>query len=103
MNEIKKVNKIKVNKTGNIGSIIGGYIDSYITTEEIKQINNKIEKLNANLNDFDIFKYKIINRIKIRNLLVKVLSESSYKFVVIFVEIFNKFLPLEHSLSELCH
>lgn len=87
MNEITKVNKIKVNKTGNIGSIIGGYIDSYITTEEINQINNKIEKLNANLNDFDIFKYKIINRIKIRNLLVKVLSESSDEFVDIAVEI----------------
>ena len=42
MNEIKKVDKVKVNKTRNIGTIITEYIDSYITKEKIKQINNKL-------------------------------------------------------------
>lgn len=87
MNSIKKVDKIEVNKTGSIGSIIGGYIDSYITLEEIKKINRKIEKLNEKLMDFDIFKYKVINRIKIRNLLVKVLSEYNEEFIDIAVEL----------------
>lgn len=79
--EEKNITKLEINNLGNVGSIVSNYIESYITEDDMKKINNKINILNNRLDDFDIFKYKIINRIKIKSLLVKVISEDNDKFI----------------------
>ena len=81
MSNIKKVNNLSINNYGTIGSLIGGYINDYMNENEIQTINKRIDVLNDRLNDFDIFKYKIVNRIKIRNFIVKVLSEENDIFI----------------------
>ena len=73
MNEIKEYNDLSINKYGTIGSLMNGYLDI----------------LNKKLEDFNIFKYKIINRYKIRNLIVKVLSEEKDDFIEIAVDLLN--------------
>ena len=80
MNEIKEYNDLSINKYGTIGSLMNGYLDSYLNREDI---------LNKKLEDFNIFKYKIINRYKIRNLIVKVLSEEKDDFIEIAVDLLN--------------
>ena len=46
----------------------------------------KIDILNKKLEDFDAFKYKIINRYKIKNLILKVLSEETNDFIEIAID-----------------
>lgn len=87
MRNIKKNDNLKVNSYGSIGSLMNGYINNYLKEEEIENINNKIDILNSRLKDFDIFKYKIINRFKIKNLIVKTLSEDSEDFMEITINI----------------
>ncbi len=87
MSEIHKHSHLLLNCLGTVGSIVSGYISEYMTEQEIKTINNKIQILNDKLNEFDIFKYKIINRIKIRDLIVKVISENEYIFLDIAVKL----------------
>lgn len=88
-NQIKTLENAIIDTTGTIGSLMSGYIENYIKLGEIEIINKKIEKLNNLLKDFDLFKYKIINRIKIKNLIVKVLSENDNKFINIAVYLLN--------------
>lgn len=85
MSEIHKHSHLLLNCLGTVGSIISGYISEYMTEQEIKNINKKIEFLNSKIKDFDIFKYKIVNRIKIRDLIVKVLSEEDDIFLELSV------------------
>ena len=47
----------------------------------------KIDILNKKLEDFDAFKYKIINRYKIKNLILKVLSEETNDFIEIAIDL----------------
>ncbi len=89
MNEIKEYNDLSINKYGTIGSLMNGYLDSYLNRDEIEVINKNIDILNKKLEDFNIFKYKIINRYKIRNLIVKVLSEEKDDFIEIAVDLLN--------------
>lgn len=89
MNEIKEYNDLSINKYGTIGSLMNGYLDSYLNRDEIEVINKNIDILNKKLEDFNIFKYKIINRYKIRNLIVKVLSEETDDFIEIAVDLLN--------------
>lgn len=89
MSKIKKCNNLKINSYGTIGSLMNGHLDSYLSVDEIKNINKKIDILNKKLQEFNIFKYKIINRYKIRNLIVKVLSEESDYFIEIAVNLLN--------------
>lgn len=79
--EEKRITNLAINNVGTVGSIVSNYIESYITEDDMKKINNRINILNNRLDDFDIIKYKIINRIKIKNLLVKVISEDNNKFI----------------------
>ena len=81
MSEIHKHTHLLLNCFGTVGSIISGYISEYMTDQEIKSINRKINILNNRIKDFDIFRYKIVNRIKIRDLIVKVLSEDDDIFI----------------------
>ena len=69
--------------TGPIGSLLSSFISDYISEEEIKKINAKINYLDENLNNFKIENYKLINRFKIRNLLLKVISEENEIFLQI--------------------
>lgn len=87
MSEIHKHSHLLLNCFGTVGSIISGYISEYMTEEEIRAINNKIEILNDKLKEFDIFKYKIINRIKIRDMIVRVLSEDENFFLDLAVKL----------------
>lgn len=89
MNEIKEYNDLSINKYDTIGSLMNGYLDSYLNRDEIEVINKNIDILNKKLEDFNIFKYKIINRYKIRNLIVKVLSEETDDFIEIAVDLLN--------------
>lgn len=59
---IKEYNDLSINKYGTIGSLMNGYLDSYLNRDEIEVINKNIDILNKKLEDFNIFKYKIINR-----------------------------------------
>lgn len=89
MNEIKTYNNLSINTYGTIGSLMNGYLDSYLNEDEIKIINEKIDILNKKLEDFDVFKYKIINRYKIKNLILKVLSEETNDFIEIAIDLLN--------------
>ena len=89
MNEIKTYNNLSINTYGTIGSLMNGYLDSYLNEDEIKIINEKIDILNKKLEDFDVFKYKIINRYKIKNLIVKILSEETNDFIEIAIDLLN--------------
>ena len=90
MEELENKNDYSLNTFGTIGSILDGYLDTYLKKEEIKVINNKLDILNKKLEDFDIFKYKIVNRYKIRNLIVKVLSEEKDDFIEIAVSLLKQ-------------
>lgn len=68
---------------------LNGYLDSYLNRDEIEVINKNIDILNKKLEDFNIFKYRIINRYKIRNSIVKVLSEEKDDFIEIAVDLLN--------------
>ena len=68
---------------------LNGYLDSYLNRDEIEVINKNIDILNKKLEDFNIFKHRIINRYKIRNLIVKVLSEEKDDFIEIAVDLLN--------------
>lgn len=59
---IKEYNDLSINKYGTIGSLMNGYLDSYLNRDEIEVINKNTDILNKKLGDFNIFKYKIINR-----------------------------------------
>lgn len=87
MSKIYKHSHLLLNCFGTIGAIVSGYISEYMTEQDIKNINKKIDVLNKKLKDFNIFKYKIVNRIKIRDLIVKILSEDDYIFLDIAVEL----------------
>lgn len=89
MNEIKTYNNLSINTYGTIGSLMSGYLDFYLNEDEIKIINEKINILNKKLEDFDVFKYKIINRYKIKNLIVKILSEETNDFIEIAIDLLN--------------
>ncbi len=89
MSEVHKHTHLILNCFGPVGSIVSGYISEYMTEQEIKSINKKIEILNSKIKDFDIFKYKIVNRIKIRDLIVKVLSEADDIFLDLSVELLS--------------
>lgn len=89
MSEANKHAHLILNCFGPVGSIVSGYISEYMTEQEIKSINKKIEILNSKIKDFDIFKYKIVNRIKIRDLIVKVLSEADDIFLDLSVELLS--------------
>ena len=45
MNEIKTYNHLSINKCGTIGSLMNGYLDSYLNDAEIETINKKIKSL----------------------------------------------------------
>ena len=62
MNEIKEYNDLAINKYGTIGSLMNGYLDSYLNRDEIEVINKNIDILNKKLEDFNIFKYRIIHK-----------------------------------------
>lgn len=96
MSNIHKHSHLLLNCLGTVGSIVSGYISEYMTEEDIKKINSKITKLNDKLKNLDIFKYKIVNRIKIRNLLVKTLSEDDE----IFIDLAIKLLELSEDNFE---
>ena len=81
MNEIKEYNDLSINKYGTIGSLMNGYLDSYLNRDEIEVINKNIDILNKKLEDFNIY--------KIRNLIVKVLSEEKDDFIEIAVDLLN--------------
>ena len=87
MSNIHKHSHLLLNCLGTVGSIVSGYISEYMTEEDIKKINSKITKLNDKLKNLDIFKYKIVNRIKIRNLLVKTLSEDDEIFIDLAIKL----------------
>ena len=89
MQQIKNCSNLKINSYGTIGSLMNGYLNSYLSVDEIEIINEKIDILNKKLQEFDIFQYKIINRYKIKNLIVKALSEESDYFIEIAVNILN--------------
>lgn len=61
--------------TGPIGSIVSSYIADFLSEQEFNQVNKRIALLEAELKDFNVFKYKIINRLKIKNFLVRALLE----------------------------
>ena len=84
-----KIVTAKVGRCDTIESVLNGYIDDFVTREEIEAINQKIEILNNRLKDFKLSNYKLSNRIKIRNLIVKVLSEDSKIFLDLAVELLN--------------
>lgn len=52
MNEIKEYNDLSINKYGTIGSLMNGYLDSYLNRDEIEVINKNIDILNKKLEDF---------------------------------------------------
>lgn len=85
MSDIHKHTHLLLNCLGTVGSIVSGYISEYMTEQEIKDINKKINILNKKLKKFNIFQYKIVNRIKIRDLIVKVLSEEDDIFMELCV------------------
>lgn len=87
--DIKMKTGMSFDRAGTIGNILSNYIDGYVSEDEIKKINDKIAIMNKRLSDFNIFKYKLSNRIKIRNLVVKVLSEDSNVFIDLAVELLN--------------
>lgn len=89
MKDINKEISVSIGKVGTIGNILSNYIDEYVSSDEIKEINTKIDIMNKKLDDFDIFNYKLSNRIKIRSLVVKVLSEESNVFIDLAVELLN--------------
>lgn len=89
MADIKIVNDISIDKNGTVGNILSGYIENFISTDEISKINKKIELLNAKNEGLNIFSYKIANRVKIRNLIVKTISEDSDVFIDIASELMN--------------
>ena len=62
---------------------------SIISLDLIQLLKVKFNEWNKKLEDFNIFKYKIINRYKIRNLIVKVLSEEANDFIEIAVDLLN--------------
>ena len=41
MNDIKTYNNLSINTYGTIGSLMNGYLDSYLNEDEIKIINEK--------------------------------------------------------------
>ena len=84
-----KIVTAKVGRCDTIESVLNGYIDDFVTREEIEAINQKIKILNNRLKDFKLSNYKLSNRIKIRNLIVKVLSEDSKIFLDLAVELLN--------------
>lgn len=87
MSKINKQAHLMLNFLGPIGSIISGYISDYMTEEELNKIQIRINTLNDKLNDFNILNYKIINRLKIRNLLTKCISEKDDVFLDLAVQI----------------
>lgn len=87
--DLKIKTGISIDRTGTIGNILNNYIDEYVSNNEIKEINAKIAIMNQKLSDFDMLKYKLSNRIKIRGLVVKVLSEDSDAFVDLAIELLN--------------
>lgn len=87
--DLKIKTGISIDRTGTIGNILNNYIDEYVSNNEIKEINAKIAIMNQKLSDFDMLKYKLSNRIKIRGLVVKVLSEDSDVFVDLAIELLN--------------
>lgn len=87
--DLKIKTGISIDRTGTIGNILNNYIDEYVSNNEIKEINAKIAMMNQKLSDFDMLKYKLSNRIKIRGLVVKVLSEDSDVFVDLAIELLN--------------
>ena len=89
MKEINKETSVSIGKVGTIGNILSNYIDGYVSSDEINEINMKIDIMNKKLDDFDIFNYKLSNRIKIRSLIVKALSEESNVFIDLAVELLN--------------
>ena len=89
MQQIKNCSNLKINSYGTIGSLMNGYLNSYLSVDEVEIINEKIDILNKKLQEFDIFQYKIINRYKIKNLIVKALSEESNYFIEIAVNLLN--------------
>lgn len=89
MGKIKKTNNLTINSYGTIGSLMSGYLNNYLNEDEIEIINKKIDILNSRLKNFDIFKYKIINRFKIKNLIVKALSEESDNFMEFAINLLN--------------
>lgn len=87
MSKINKRAHLMLNFLGPIGSIISGYISDYMTEEELNKIQARINTLNDKLNDFNILNYKIINRLKIRNLLTKCISENDDIFLDLAVQL----------------
>ena len=73
MNEIKTCNDLSINKYGTIGSLMNGYIESYLNEDEVETINKKIDILNS----------------KLENLIVKALSEETDDFIEIAVDLLN--------------
>lgn len=80
---------LSINKVGTIGNLLSDYIDNYVSSDEIEQINKKMKMINDRLNDLNIFKYKLSNRIKIRSLIIKTLSENSDIFIDLAIELLN--------------
>jgi len=81
---VSKINKkahLFLQLTGPIGSIISSIISDAITEEEITKLNKKISILDNELKDFQIMSFKLINRLKVKNFLVKAISEDSEYFL----------------------
>lgn len=86
---LKEITNVNITKYGTVGNILSTYIDGYISNDEVKKINKKIDIMNRKLTDFNILDYKLSNRMKIRQLLVKALSEDSAIFMDLAVELLN--------------
>lgn len=84
-----KIIPVEIGKYDTIENVLNGYIDEFVTRDEIENINKKIEIMNNRLQDFKLTNYKLSNRIKIRNLIVKVLSEDSEIFLDLAIELLN--------------
>lgn len=84
-----KIIPAKIGKYDTIENVLNVYIDEFVTRDEIENINKKIEIMNNRLQDFKLTNYKLSNRIKIRNLIVKVLSEDSEIFLDLAIELLN--------------
>lgn len=52
MKNRKIENKLSINKVGTIGSVLSDYIDNYVSSDELEQINNKMKIINDKLSDF---------------------------------------------------